>query len=277
MSKRADLHPKAKSKTRAKTSAVAMVQPVTLFNSPVLLAGEDDAAYHELLSRVRTAINPVDIIDEMFIADVASSEWEVLRWRRLQSSLMRTCGLKALEEFLSQHLDYYDHYRKYFEQNLAEILRDNLADGETEVDEQSLVHKCAENERDAVDKVNQILDGINLNTDIILQRACARKAKELTQDYVQHKPGSIKLIYKLLAEAGASIDALMVRALPEKLDDIERIDRLTTIAETRRNAMLREIDRRRAVLAEALRRQEQEVEGEFEVVEQTPAEAKSAA
>jgi hypothetical protein len=41
--------------------------------------------------------------------------------------------------------------------------------------------------------------------------------------------------------------------------------------------MLREIDRRRVVLGEALRRQVQEVEGEFEVVEKTPAETKSAA
>jgi hypothetical protein len=69
----------------------------------------------------------------------------------------------------------------------------------------------------------------------------------------------------------------MVQALPMELDKIERIDRLITIAETRRNAMLREIDRRRAVLSEALRRQVQEVEGEFEVVEKTPEETKSAA
>jgi hypothetical protein len=85
------------------------------------------------------------------------------------------------------------------------------------------------------------------------------------------------LIHKLLAQAGSSIDAIMVEALAEELDNIERIDRLTTIAENRRNAMLREIDRRRAVLAEALRRQVREVEGEFEVIEKTPAEAKSAA
>jgi hypothetical protein len=89
-------------------------------------------------------------------------EWEILRWRRLKSSLMRTRGLEALEQFLDKHLDYYDHYRKYFEQNLTEILQDNLADGQTEVDAQSLVHKCAENEQDAVDKVNQILDSIDL-------------------------------------------------------------------------------------------------------------------
>ena len=278
MSKRADLHPKDNSKTRAKTSAVAMVQPVTLLSSPVLLAGEDDAAYHELLSRVRTAINPVDIIDEMFIADVVSLEWEVLRWRRLKSSLMQTRGLEALKQFLCQHLDYYEHYQTYFEQDLAEILQDNLAEGLTEVDVRSLVHRCAENEREAVDKVNKILDRIDLDTDSILQRARDRKAKALMEDYVQRKPDTIKLIHKLLAKASLSIDALiMVRALPEELDKIERIDRLTTIAETRRNVMLREIDRRRAALTEALRRQVQEVEGEFEVVEKTPAAAKSAA
>jgi hypothetical protein len=39
--------------------------------------------------------------------------------------------------------------------------------------------------------------------------------------------------------------------------------------------MLHEIDRRRAMLGEALRRQVQEVEGEFEVIEKTPAGAKS--
>ena len=39
----------------------------------------------------------------------------------------------------------------------------------------------------------------------------------------------------------------------------------------------REIDRRHAVLSEALRRQVQEVEGEFEVVEKMPAADKSAA
>jgi hypothetical protein len=93
---------------------------------------------------------------------------------------------------------------------------------------------------------------------------------------VQRKPAAIKLVDKLLAGANLSIDALIVRELPDDLDAIERIDRLITIAENRRNGMLREIDRRRAVLGEALRRKLQEVEGEFEVIDKTP-EAKSAA
>jgi len=52
----------------------------------------------------------------------------------------------------------------------------------------------------------------------------------------------------------------------QKFDYIERIDRLTTIAENRRSSALQEIERRRAVLGESLRRSVQEIEdGEFEV------------
>jgi hypothetical protein len=212
MSKGAGLHPKANSKTKSKTSALAKVQRLTLFGSPQLLEGEDAAAYDELLSRVSAAAKPVDIIDEMFIADVVSLEWEVLRWRRLQSSLMRTRGLEELEQFLSNHLDY-DQYRKFFEEDLTEILQENLED-QTEDIARMLAHKCAREESDAVDKVNQILAGINLDMDNILRRARARKAEELSQEYERRKPGAIKLIHKLLARTSVSIDTLMVRTLP---------------------------------------------------------------
>ena len=100
MSKRAGLRPKANSKTKSNISPLAKVQGLMLFGSaPLLLAGEDAAAYHELLSRVRAAIKPADIIDEMFIADVVSLEWDVLRWRRLKSSLIQTHAFNALREF----------------------------------------------------------------------------------------------------------------------------------------------------------------------------------
>jgi hypothetical protein len=48
--------------------------------------------------------------------------------------------------------------------------------------------------------------------------------------------------------------------LTAKIEEIERIDRLITIAEGRRTASLREIDRHRAVIGEAVRRKVQEVE-----------------
>jgi hypothetical protein len=61
--------------------------------------------------------------------------------------------------------------------------------------------------------------------------------------------------------------------LREELEYIERIDHLTTIAEGRRNASLREIDRRRAIPAEKLRPTVQEIEAD----EVKPIEGKNAA
>jgi hypothetical protein len=50
---------------------------------PPILGGEE-AAYDELIGRVYAAVKPVDVIDEMLIADLVASEWEFLRWSRLK-------------------------------------------------------------------------------------------------------------------------------------------------------------------------------------------------
>ena len=55
--------------------------------------------------------------------------------------------------------------------------------------------------------------------------------------------------HELLSDAGVSMDDFMADALAEKFYDIERIDRLTAVVESRRNACLHVIDRRRAALA----------------------------
>ena len=108
--------------------------------------------------------------------------------------------------------------------------------------------------------------------DDILDDAKGRKAKELVQEYVRREPDAVTLIDQLLTGAGKSMDGLTADAIAEHLDAIERIDRLTTIAESRRNASLHEIDRRRAVLGNTLRRSVQEIEdAEFEAIETTPA------
>jgi hypothetical protein len=96
--------------TESKSKAV---RSHSIFGPPLLLEGEDVAAYDELFGRVCAAIKPADVIDEMLIADLVSLEWDVLRWRRWKTNLIRSLELKVLERFLTAQLDY-DHYRKYF-------------------------------------------------------------------------------------------------------------------------------------------------------------------
>ena len=104
MSKRGELRPKLNAKTPSITPALLTIRRLC----------EDAAAYDALLSRICAAISPVDVIDEMLIADVVSLEWDVLRWRRLKTSLIRSLELKVLKRFLTAQLDY-DHCQKYFQ------------------------------------------------------------------------------------------------------------------------------------------------------------------
>ena len=169
----------------------------SLFGPLPILEGEDAAAYDELFGRVCAAVKPVDVIDEMLVADVVALEWEVLRWRRLKSSLIRASGLKALEDFLSDKLEY-DLYRKHFVDELTTILQDNGAEDQAEDFAQTLAQACAQNEPDAIDKVNDFLHDIRESMDNILYRARVRKAKELVQKYVRREPGAVKLTHNFL-------------------------------------------------------------------------------
>jgi hypothetical protein len=254
----------------SKLSTLTAVSEQSLFGAPPLLEGEDVAAYDELYGRVCAAVKPVDVIDEMLINDAVSQEWEILRWRRAKTNLIRRRTLKELERFLLKQLDYNDHYQEYFEHDLTQILQNNLPKDQPEGAAAALAGACARNEPDAVAKVNKLLDCIGKDMDRVLDGALARKAEDLANEYLQHKPAAVQLVDGLLAAAGASIDSVMLSQLTGQLDYIERIDRLMTLAENRRNACLREIDRRRALLGEALRRKVQEVEdGEFKVIETT--------
>jgi hypothetical protein len=108
----------------------------------------------------------------------------------------------------------------------------------------------------------------------------------------------VTLVDTLLTDAGMSMDAFVADALAKRSEEIqrtefsgrvtsiervdhlmtiERIERLIRAAEGARDAALREIERHRAVLGEAMRRTVQEVEdAEFQVIE-SPSRGKSAA
>jgi hypothetical protein len=215
------------------------------------------------------------VIDEIFISDVVALEWEVLRWRHLKFSIFRRRELEELEAFLCEELDY-DQYCEHFENDLRQVLQDNLEEDTDEHVAKKLAHDCAENKQDAVNKVNDILNGTDLDIDKILSSAKTRKAKGLAQEYAQREPGAVKLVHDLLTRAGMDTDALNPLPGEVAFDHIERIDHLTTIAEGRRNASLREIDRRRAILGEAMRRRMQEIEAdEVKMIDATPAQGKT--
>jgi hypothetical protein len=274
--KRVRLDRKAKSKSKSMTPLPA--RRFRLFGQPQVLEGEDPAAYNELLAHICDAIGPVDTLEEMFIVDVVSLEWEVLRWRRLKVSLIQALALKGLETFLVEQLESnYDLHAEHFESYLAKILQDKLPEDQADSAEM-LAAECAPSTDEADAKFGEVLRSIGLNSDTVLDDARAQKAKELLQEYGRREPETVRLVDELLTATRASMDSFMADALTQQLEYIERIDRLTTIAEERRNGMLAEIERRRAVFGATLRRNVQEIEdGEFRVIDAKRAQGKDTA
>ena len=62
------------------------------------------------------------------------------------------------------------------------------------------------------------------------------------------------------------MDAVWAETLARELDKVERIDRMIMSLEARRNAILREIDRHRASVAQALREAVNVEDAQFEEV-----------
>jgi hypothetical protein len=94
------------------------------------------------------------------------------------------------------------------------------------------------------------------------------EADRLSKSWARNEAAGRKEVKQLLASAGLSMDAVMAQTLSLKIDDIERIDRMVMAAEARRDATLREIERHRATLGQALRRETEQVqEGAFEEVD----------
>ena len=110
-----------------KKSTPAPVRPLSLFGPPLLLEGEDAAAYDELVARMCAAVNPVDVLEEMFVADIVFLQWQILRYHRLQLSLISATGNKELERLLRKLLDY-DLFRDEFEERLAKALQEKLSE-----------------------------------------------------------------------------------------------------------------------------------------------------
>ena len=255
---------------RWKKPPVSSVQRLEVFGLPQLLVGEDRADYDEFQARIFAAVKPADMIEEMFVADVLSLEWELLRWRRLKFCLLATAASSVLEDFLEGKLQF-DQYSTHFEPLLAEALEKDLPEEVA----QDLARQYADD-----DTPEEVYDTVQALTEDelegIVQNAEQLRIGELVQAFARREKGAAKLVNDLLAANGKTMDNFFVDALVGELQDIERIDRLETVTGARRNASLRELDRHRATLGQSVRRAVQDIEeGEFRVIEPPPAKKKA--
>lgn len=76
---------------------------------------------------------------------------------------------------------------------------------------------------------------------------------ELVTAFIEGDSIAVAEVARILRSRGLDTDMLMAQALAERLEEVERIDRLIASADARRNRILSEIDRRRDSFARRLR------------------------
>src|SRR5262249_53695546 len=96
------------------------------------------------------------------------------------------------------------------------------------------------------------------------------QAETLAEGWAARKPDVVEEVNKILTSAGLATDSILAQTFSLKVNDIERIEHMMALAEARRNATLREIDRHRQTLGRKLRRGAEQLEGgQFRVIEHT--------
>jgi len=92
----------------------------------------------------------------------------------------------------------------------------------------------------------------------VLMPLCGTEAYDLSEQWARREGEAIAAVDRHLATAGLTMDAVMAETMSVEIELVEKMDRMIASAEIRRNATLREIERRRSEFAARLRQTTQD-------------------
>jgi hypothetical protein len=79
-----------------------------VFGLPPLLGDEKLTDYEELFAKISEAVKPADILEEIWICDIADLTWEILRWRRKKANLIDASSVRRLGDPGARVLESYE-------------------------------------------------------------------------------------------------------------------------------------------------------------------------
>jgi hypothetical protein len=223
---------------QSRKSRSKSVNRLSIFGPPPLLEGEDASAYARLHERFFNSVKPSDIIEEIWVHETADLTWEIIRYRLLATTSLNTRISDARDHELDSAVD----------EELEWIIDQNW-DPSREEPEGHLEKMVWQADR-AIERQKNPSGQTE-----------PRSRDEWRETLVQD-PAVVRKLEKVRARAASDLDinGLAAQAFIEKLQYVERINQMTALAEARRNSILREIDRRRAMFAKTLRAATSEIE-----------------
>jgi hypothetical protein len=87
----------AQSGSKSLSSATRPTERWAVFGPPPLLGSEKLTDYEALFARISQDVTPVDILEEIWMADFVDLTWEIFRLRRLKAGLVDGSAIKLLD------------------------------------------------------------------------------------------------------------------------------------------------------------------------------------
>src|ERR1700737_1747432 len=72
----------------------------TLAGPSPVMEGEDHRGYEELLHPVTASLQPMDIMEEMWIYDIVGLAWDTFRWRRVKAHELTQAAGRQIRELI---------------------------------------------------------------------------------------------------------------------------------------------------------------------------------
>ena len=144
----------------------------SLFGPAPLLAGEDASAYEALKGRIRAAVAPNDVIEEIWVRDVLDLLWETMRLRRLKAKLMQAAAHEGLDELLRpltgilEHQDLSNAWARRDEKSVKKV--DALLK-QAGLDQEAIAARTLAVKLDAFERIDRIIMQTEARRNMILR------------------------------------------------------------------------------------------------------------
>ena len=166
----------------------------SLFGPAPLLAGEDASAYEALKGRIRAAVAPSDVIEEIWVRDVLDLLWETIRLRRLKAKLMQAAaheGLDRLLRPLTGILEHQDLSTAWARRDASSVKKVDALLQQAGLDQEAIAAQTLAVKLDAFERIdrlimqaearrNMILREIDRHRDVLARRL--REASAMIED-----------------------------------------------------------------------------------------------
>jgi hypothetical protein len=161
--------------------------PRSLFGPAPLLEGEDASAYEALNGRIRSAVAPNDIFEEICVRDVLDLLWETMRLRRLKAKLMRAAAHEGLDKLLRPLTGILEHQElstAWARRDAKSVKKVNTLLKQADLDQEAIAAQTLAVKLDAFERIDRLIMQTEARRNMILREidrhrdALARRLRE---------------------------------------------------------------------------------------------------